>query len=111
MRALSLMQKRRMIRGLKFALDCVKKGRASGLCFGLELARQDCVITANDDDYLCRWIRKQLGYEVYMEDWVIVEFTSRARKNGEIPYPIRLPPPYALRKPWVEWMIRHINAT
>ena len=100
-----------MVSGLNYALNMVKHDRASGLCFGLELACRAGIITPQDDYYLYLWVRSMLRYHAYLESWVIEKVTSRQRKHGEIPFPPRLPSPYELRKPWVEWMIRRINAT
>lgn len=92
----------RMCEALDCALEDVRTERSHGLCFSLifsTLSRYEYV-------YLTNWIRNMLGRSnIYLEQWqlqsrsidIMLKTTAWERYNN--------------RKPWVEWMKRHLMET
>ena len=102
MKKLTKKQARRMCKALDYALERVKEGEVTGLCSGLVDAWLESVTTHEESDYLDKWISRQLGGHRFLESWV--------RGPG-----FELPgcglTRYDLRKPWVEWMKKHLMET
>lgn len=96
MKKLTVAERDRMIAALRYSLSMIESGDFFGLCEGLweAIFKKKCYY--DEAKYIRRWIRKMLRSRSYLEG-AVPSGTAHER--------------YALRKPWVEWMIQHLKET
>lgn len=88
----------RMCKALEFALERVRKGYCHGLCGGLNDAQDVLCISNAECVYLKSWIGQMLGGCAFLENYMNTINDSCIQR-------------YERRKPWVEWMCRHLRET